>query len=67
MLRCFQKHAGLKWGEGCNLVDVAFGIKKVRAACLLSVALFWAMFPRCEHRVGSIWNSCSSMETTQDP
>merc|ERR1712232_1386709 len=23
------KHDGLKWGEGCTLVDVAFGIKKI--------------------------------------
>jgi elongation factor 1-beta len=28
---------GLKWGENCNLVDVAFGIKKIQTQFVMGV------------------------------
>merc|ERR1719453_203165 len=28
---------GLKWGEGCELVDVAFGIKKIVMSCVIKM------------------------------
>ena len=30
---------GLKWGEGCNLVDVAFGIKKIVMSCVVNMTV----------------------------
>ena len=35
------KQDGLKWGEGCNLADVAFGIKKVSAIIVL---IYWYLY-----------------------
>jgi translation elongation factor EF-1beta len=29
---------GLKWGENCNLVDVAYGIKKIQTTFVMGVA-----------------------------
>ena len=31
------KFDGLKWGEGCELKDVAFGIKKIVMSCVIAM------------------------------
>ena len=31
------KQDGLKWGEACNLADVAFGIKKIQTTFVMGV------------------------------
>jgi elongation factor 1-beta len=32
------KQDGLKWGETCNLADVAYGIKKIQTTFVMGVA-----------------------------